>query len=447
MTGWCRSTCLAWCWLAWAWSDPMGLQAGLHYSGERIAELPSEWRGLLGDLRWLRSVAVPATPQQPASSLKAQYLEAAARLQAWRKERTLTQDELADLGAILLRLGQIDAATALLQQAQRDHPRHFAITANLACAWQMTGDLNLALENLRLAVDLAPNPKLKEMEQWHLRWVRQRLNRPRQDMSLDDLFGTAWVDEQGRYRMGRLPDAERNKLPANALAIVQQLLIWFPSDGRLVWQMGEIAAAYGDRRGAADLLDVAVGEFAIHHPDLRSRRNAFMAERAAPPAAVMGASDLKAQHALHGSGIAFKSKRPLIMQRLDTKSLGPIRKQGINDLPWLLLMETVLDRHFKPTFPAYLKELDGLKVEIIGYLQPITDDVEAGVFLLVEFPAGCWFCEMPDPTAILLIEMPDDQTAPLSREAVKVTGILSLNSTDPENFLFTIKQASIGPPS
>ncbi len=436
-----------WVWvmlLLFAWPA----QGGIYYSGERFAELPSEWRGFASDLRLLRSIAVPTTPTQPASTLKLQYQDALKKLEDVKKQRSLSADEQADVGALLIRLGQLDAALAQLQQAQREHPRHFAIAANLATAWYLTGDLRLAIEYNRLSAELAPNAKHKELETWQLQLFKDRLKKPRQDTSLDQLFHVAWTDAQGRYLMGRLSAADRQKLPDNALAIVQQLLLWYPADGRLIWQMGEIAAAYGDVRGAADLLDMAVGEFAINHADLRQHRQILLNEanaRANQP--LMGAADMKAKHAQHGTGIAFRSKRPLVMQRLDYKALAPINPKGMNEIPWALLMETVLDRHFKPTFPEHLKRLNGLQVEMIGYLQPITDDVEAGVFLLVEFPAGCWFCEMPDPTGIVLIELPADKTAALTRDAVKVQGTLLVNSTDPENFLFTIQKATISPPS
>ena len=37
---------------------PSSARAGLYYSGEQFAELPSQWRGLLLDLRTLRGIAV-----------------------------------------------------------------------------------------------------------------------------------------------------------------------------------------------------------------------------------------------------------------------------------------------------------------------------------------------------------------------------------------------------
>ena len=50
----------------------------------------------------------------------------------------------------------------------------------------------------------------------------------------------------GQYTPGVLAKEERAKLPTNAIAPTQQLALWLPADGRLLWQLGELAAVYGD---------------------------------------------------------------------------------------------------------------------------------------------------------------------------------------------------------
>jgi hypothetical protein len=56
---------------------------------------------------------------------------------------------------------------------------------------------------------------------------------------------------------------------------------------------------------------------------------------------------------------------------------------------------------------------------------------------------GCWYCEMPEITAMVLIEMPEGKTHTYTRGALKVKGKLKLNSNDPENFLYTLKDAKV----
>jgi hypothetical protein len=123
--------------------------------------------------------------------------------------------------------------------------------------------------------------------------------------------------------------------------------------------------------------------------------------------------------------------------------LPAIDKTGVNPLPWALLQDTQLDRNFRPTFPKYLQELNRCTITITGFLQPVTDDPESNIVMLIEYPTGCWYCEMPDVTGILLIELPEGKTYEYTRSMVKVNGQLVLNSTDPENFLYTVTKAKI----
>src|SRR5436189_2603387 len=92
-------------------------RAGVYSSQERFAELPSSWQGFLADLRALRLIALPPSPQTPPSALQQQYAAVAERLQQAGKSRPLTADEAADLGAVLLRLNQTDAALGVLRDA------------------------------------------------------------------------------------------------------------------------------------------------------------------------------------------------------------------------------------------------------------------------------------------------------------------------------------------
>jgi hypothetical protein len=90
-----------------------------------------------------------------------------------------------------------------------------------------------------------------------------------------------------------------------------------------------------------------------------------------------------------------------------------------------------------------LKDLDGKTVEMHGYLQPLGEDADLNAFLLVEYPIGCWYCEQPEPTALLLVELPEGKTHPYTRDQVTVRGKLRLNASDPENFLYSIRESAI----
>jgi hypothetical protein len=63
--------------------------------------------------------------------------------------------------------------------------------------------------------------------------------------------------------------------------------------------------------------------------------------------------------------------------------------------------------------------------------------------MLIEYPTGCWYCELPEVTSIVLVELPEEKRTTYTRNLLKVTGRLSLNADDPENFLYTIKGARV----
>jgi hypothetical protein len=408
--------------------------AGLHYSGETFAELPSQWRGFLLDQRTLRGVAV-----KPAGPARARYEEEAAKLAKAAGTRKLTADEAADLGALYVRLGDLARALEVLRPAQREHPAHFRLAANLGTAWQLQGDLAQAAACLQQAVRLAPG-QVQKAEELHLKLVRLRAGESRDAQGLDDLFGVRFVGPGGKYEPGRLAPAERKALPADAVARVQQLALWLPADGRLLWQLAELAAAHGDVTTAAAIVDGCVTEFHLRAPELRDHRVALRA--AAQERARAGAGDDKALHGGHAAVLKPRSSRPLV-SKIGQAPLPAVKARGVNALPWSVVVETTLDRQYRPTFPKYLKELDRKEVLLSGYMQPLSEDAEAGAFLLIEYPVGCWYCEMPEPTGIVLVELPDGKTSNFTRGQVRVTGKLVLNATDPENFLYIIRQAKV----
>src|SRR3954463_8137136 len=101
---------------------PALARAGLYYSGETVADLPSRWGGYLLDHRALLLIARKPTKDNPTSPLRVRYAQEADRL---AKKDKLTADEAADLGALYLRLGVPAKAVAVLRTAQRANATHF----------------------------------------------------------------------------------------------------------------------------------------------------------------------------------------------------------------------------------------------------------------------------------------------------------------------------------
>jgi hypothetical protein len=414
--------------LAW----PASASAGLYYSGETYADLPSRWRGFLLDQRSLRQVAVKPVKGIPARPLRARYEQEAARLSRLPKR---TADESADLGALYLRMGEIGKALEVLRSAQRAHSAHFRLAANLGTAWQLHGDLTQAAAALEQAVRLAPGKNVRA-EQLHLKLVRLRAKERLGTQSLDNLFGINFVGPGGGYEPGQLAPAQRKALPAAAVALLQQVALWLPADARLLWQLAELAAAHGDVTTAAAIMDGCVTEFGLRNPDLTAHRKLM---RAAADKAPRG--DKKA-HEAHALLFKPRSSRPLV-NKGGLAALPAINPKGLNTLAWEVIADTTVDRHARPTFAKYLQELDGRQVVLRGYMQPLGEDTDFGAFLLVEHPIGCWYCEMPDVSQIVLVELPEGKAGRYTRDRVRITGKLMLNRTDPENFLYIIRDAKM----
>ena len=75
-------------------------------------------------------------------------------------------------------------------------------------------------------------------------------------------------------------------------------------------------------------------------------------------------------------------------------------------------------------------------------MQPLGSELECAAFMVVENPIGCWFCEMPTMSGIVLVELGEGNTLRYSRKPMRITGRLALNATNPERFLFVIEDAT-----
>jgi len=400
--------------------------------------LPSQWRGFLLDHRALRLIGVAGANSSP-TLLREQYLAAAGKLSKLSTTRPLTSDEAADLGALYVRLGEPAKAIDVLRAAQRKDPEHFHIAANLGTAWQLQGELQESARALREASKLAP-PKWKNAEQYHLKLVELRAREAKKQSGYDDLFNMKYEGDDGKPAPGKIATDERKKLPQDAAAIVQQLALWLPADGRLLWQLGEIANAHGDVRTAANILDGCISEFALASPDARARRALY---RAAADEIAKLPDD---QHEKFRGDLKTKSPRPLL-RKLDSSMLPAVRPDGVNTLPWIVLGETSVGKPFKPKFAPYLDDLDGKRVAMTGFMVPLSADAnDVTEFMFVENPIGCWFCETPDPTGIVFVSLADGATTPIKKGIVKIVGRFRLNRTDPEQFLHSIRNARISDP-
>jgi hypothetical protein len=229
------------------------------------------------------------------------YLELADR----RPERLTLADKI-NLSSYLLQLndfkGVMDLLQPLAENRELRDPRQFMIFANLGSACQRMGDLNLARRYLSQVGDYWPRDGqaiglskeqlawLREAERYQMRLLLAR--DAKASDGLDPLFPVQFVGESGEYEAGQLASAQREKLPQQALPVVQQLLFWMPDDMRLYWLMGELLNVQGDVADAWKLLDRCSNTSGFFSPELKRHRQVLdeylekqkAKAKAAPPA-------------------------------------------------------------------------------------------------------------------------------------------------------------------
>jgi tetratricopeptide (TPR) repeat protein len=240
--------------------------------------------------------------ERPVSEGRKKCLARAEELRAKLRAGTITADERVALGEYLIRLRRPEEAVEVLMPAAVQDRRNFMAFANLASAHQLAGRIDRAI-NYMLEVKYAWPAEwpgftkqqlrwLRVAEDYHLKLVRLRnaeiVRRGQGSKSaegLDNLFGdekgpVRFAGASGKYEAGKIDPKERARLPKDALAIVQQLLLWFPEDTRLLWLLGELYNAEGDINSAAKLLDDCV--YIRNYPDTDLRKHRQIVQEARP---------------------------------------------------------------------------------------------------------------------------------------------------------------------
>jgi hypothetical protein len=219
-----------------------------------------------------------------------------ARVKTRQQSRNLSADETAALAADMLRLGNTDVryfvndALNLLTPRTRDRSPSYFVHTTLAEVQAARGEWADAVRYHEAAmIDCEMPAKVKGWTDAQRNWIANldrsyvphylRLrksdadarSRPAHDSEeptplfpLPDgktpVNPVRFVNDVGVYQPGSLAAAERAKLPPDAVAIVQQLLLWFPSDTRLYWLLAELYAAEGKLNEAERIMNECVSE-------------------------------------------------------------------------------------------------------------------------------------------------------------------------------------------
>ena len=191
---------------------------------------------------------------------------------AQQKKGKPTVEESVALAVDLLRFNRPDDAEGAL----RGQRSGFLPNVTLAHIAATQGQWPRAYEYLDIANDERPPASIPGTSPKKLAWqlklnrgallklVKLRMAESRgpklvpEDEQPDRIFDVNFVNEAGVYEPGVLAAAEKAKLPPDALATVQQLVLWFPLDIRLYWLLAEVYAAKGEFKAAQDIMNECV---------------------------------------------------------------------------------------------------------------------------------------------------------------------------------------------
>ena len=248
----------------------------------------------------------PQYPGEEPNPERAKFEKRVKDLQA--KTSTLKPEELAGYTADLIRLNRNEEALNLLQPIARDRQRGgFLAYAHLARAHAGRGDWKDAFDQHQMAIRYSDFPTtFAKLTKPQLAWLKRvekdyylpflahraeesRHRRPadlREDV--DALFPPTpppkrnespvrFIGEDGQYVVGSIAAAEQKKLPPDALAIVQQLVLWHPQDARLYWLLGELYNAAGEVDTAANILDLTTFTMSYSNPNVIEHKRVLKA--------------------------------------------------------------------------------------------------------------------------------------------------------------------------
>jgi tetratricopeptide (TPR) repeat protein len=204
----------------------------------------------------LRKAALPPVANRPGP-----YEVQAAALEQ-KEARDLTTIDRVNLGACYLRMNRPNDALRVLREADQNH---FLVRANLAATYQSLNELGqaVAYEGQALAAWPSIQPGwnsaelgwYRRVEGFYLKLLQFRLaerdanerqyNQPNRPWDKMDLLFEKPRAAGGDYQAQEQPWKLWGDLPPDGYAIVSQLLVWFPNDDRLYWQLGEILNSIG----------------------------------------------------------------------------------------------------------------------------------------------------------------------------------------------------------
>jgi tetratricopeptide (TPR) repeat protein len=407
--------------------------AGIEIPSDPVQPLPARIRGFLLQHRQFRQLTLDSRASLIESALQIRYRNECRKLEETQRRDPTNQVSTMALAEYYLRFHEPQKAMNLLLPLSRRDARNAIVLSRICSGWFLLGDYRSAAEASRDLLKLLPDAQ-KPLEVLHQKLIISR-QRQTGETGLDDLFDITWTNEKGSISPGTIASEQRKRINSETLGHLQQLCLWYPRDGRLLWQLGEHCNALGDVRSAAAILEGCVVEFGMRNPDLLERRKVYREE-------VERLDRLpEEEHRKLKIDIQFRSNRPY-QPKLDPSQLPVIEDGKTTLVPWLVFTETTMGKGFKPQFLDFTNQLDGKRIAISGFVSATQRDSETEC-LLTEYPIGCWFCESPGPEQLIQVILTETPKDGLPRNQTKVEGTLRLNRKNPEGFLFVLEDAMI----
>lgn len=220
------------------------------------------------------------------------------------QHRTINDD--IKLTAMLLELGEHDQALGILLALSHDPTIYrdtsgngFIIYAHFSMAFLgQDGDrseLRSAYDAQQSAIDLAYPQHFADLTSAQLHWVhkvekeyvfpwlKRRMKEGKTPpLTLAPLFchegdrPLRFVCADGVYRANEINPVEQRLLPPDAIAIVQQMLLWNPGDTRMLWLLGELYNATADVRTASRIFQICIESRGFSPPELVQHRKVLL---------------------------------------------------------------------------------------------------------------------------------------------------------------------------
>ncbi len=251
--------------------NPLPQQQFLILLAERLSGLVPAKQSELGTLDWF---ATMNDDDQPI--WRANY---SAKLQQWRavrtpKEKQLRGNDLASHAVVLLHLGGANQALELLQPELRSRQPNYWAVSNLVHVHAERGEWDIAFNRIQQLEDIDDVPPLAGHTKEQIAWLKAVNAGPYRS-----LLQHRQKEMRHRTPLEELkPDVlDFGTLSSGAIAVVQQLCLWSPTDARLLWLLAELHLQAGHIREANELFQLLADGRKFNGPKQfqESRRNAM----------------------------------------------------------------------------------------------------------------------------------------------------------------------------